>query len=115
MIKPLRDKVLIKDFKKGARTIGGIYLRDDDAKVEGIRPRWAQVWKMGEDVNEDYKVGDWILIEHGRWSRPIKVDDGSEEVVFYNIDRKGVILACEEEPSDDFVCDGVPEHMKKTW
>jgi len=26
-------------------------------------------------TNDDYEVGDWILVEHGRWSRGVTMKD----------------------------------------
>ena len=49
-IKPLRNKVIVRDIEKGQQvTRGGIILPDDDGKDWGIRPRWAKVYKVGSE------------------------------------------------------------------
>ena len=68
---PIRDNVLVSDMDFDVRTTkGGIFLLNDDGKSEGIRPRWGRVWAVG-DEQQDLKVGDWVLVEHGRWTRGI--------------------------------------------
>ena len=72
---PLRDNVLIADMNfDEQKTTSGIIIRSDNGKTEGIKPRWGQVWAIGPE-QEDVKVGDWICVEHGRWTRGIKVEN----------------------------------------
>lgn len=67
-IKPLRNVVFVTDLESGQRkSAGGIVIPDDNMKEQGIRARWGKVFAVGPDV-DDLKVGDWILIKHGRWS-----------------------------------------------
>lgn len=99
-IKPLPGIVLAHNMKKGERTLdSGIIIRNDDGKEHGIRNRWAQVYAVGEGVRE-IKEGDWILIEHGRWSRGITM---SEDLVLWRIEETAILLQSDEEPSDLFV------------
>lgn len=70
--KALPDSVLAHNIQRGQRMLHGILLLDDNCKDHGIRPRWMQVYDVGSDVN-DIKVGDWILVTHGRWSRAFKI------------------------------------------
>jgi co-chaperonin GroES (HSP10) len=66
---PLHKDVLIQDMYFGEQiTESGIVIIDDDKQTRGIHPRWAKVYAVGPE-NRDVKAGDWILIEHGRWSR----------------------------------------------
>ena len=68
-ITPLRDVVLVRDMDFGGRQLAsGIHLLSDDGKSEGIRPRWARVYAVGPE-QQDVQPGQWVLIEHGRWSR----------------------------------------------
>ena len=55
-------------------TAGGIIIPDDDGTESGIHPRWAKVYAIGSK-QEDVKVGQWILIAHGRWSRAFKIEN----------------------------------------
>lgn len=87
-------------MKKGERTLAsGIILRNDDGKEHGVRNRWAQVYAVGSKVR-DLSVGDWVCIEHGRWSRAIKVDD---ELTLWRADPESVLMVSDEEPDDTFV------------
>lgn len=97
-VRPMRDKILIHNFKKGTRNIGGIIIPDDDGSSGGVRPRWAQVYAIGEDV-EDINVDDWVLIEHGRWTRELPIPE--LETVLWGVDPDCIMLATEEEPIDD--------------
>lgn len=73
---PHRDKVFVTELESGDRlSRGGIILADDDMTNRGIRPRWCQVSRIGEDVT-GVEIGDWLLVEHGRWSFGIDVELG---------------------------------------
>ena len=78
-IKPLKKRVLVSDMHFGeTKTKGGIILTDDDGSESGIHPRWGKVYAIG-DQQEDVKVGEWVMVSHGRWSRGFKVKkDGVE-------------------------------------
>lgn len=70
-IKAYPGKVLIESMEQGEHlTAGGIHLSDDNGTSEGVRARWAKVYAIGEGVDH-IKVGGWILIHHGRWTRGI--------------------------------------------
>lgn len=95
-INPLPDHVLVINMEKGEKvTKGGIILRDDNGKDHGIRPRWAQVYKVGERI--DYVLpGQWILVEHGRWTYGVEasVQEGGQEEVLYiqRVDTDAILL-----------------------
>jgi co-chaperonin GroES (HSP10) len=92
-IKPLHDKVLVVDMNFGEqRSAGGIVMLGDDGKDHGIHPRWAKVYAVGPEHKEDYNVGDWVLVEHGRWSRGIEVDDNGDKITIRLIDTNCVML-----------------------
>lgn len=98
-IKALKGKVLVTDLERGSRVVNGIIIPDDNGKSEGIRPRWGRVYSVGEDV-VDVKVGEWILIENGRWTRMLKVkdDDGVETQVWGVEWPESVLMSSDEEP-----------------
>lgn len=89
-------------LQTGSRTTaGGIILRDDNGKQEGIRPRWAKVWKIASDI-KDVEVGQWILVEHGRWTMTITVkDDSGNDFKFQKIDPAGIMLVSDNEPNEE--------------
>ena len=72
-ITPLKKRVLVSDMHFGeTKTAGGIIVPDDDGTSGGIHPRWAKVYAVGRE-QEDVKVGEWIMVSHGRWSRAFKI------------------------------------------
>jgi co-chaperonin GroES (HSP10) len=100
-ILPLKDKVMVTNMEFGQEiTKGGIILHSDDGKSTGIHPRWAQVYAIGPD-QKDVKIGEWILLEHGRWSRGVnyKTDTG-EELVLRLADNNAIIMSADEKPND---------------
>lgn len=84
-IQPIKDHVLVVNMEKGDKiTKGGLIVLDDNGKDRGVRPRWCQVWKIGPNQH-DLKPGQWILVEHGRWTYGIEttIPEGSDEEVYY--------------------------------
>ena len=97
-IKPLKKRVLVSDMQFGAtKTKGGIILLDDDGTEAGIHLRWAKVYAVG-DQQEDVKVGEWIMVAHGRWSRALKVKKDGTELEVRMIDENDILLVTDEEP-----------------
>ena len=103
-VRPLSKDLLVIDMDMGEQvTAGGIVVKSDDGKAHGVKPRWAKVYKVGEDCEIDVKVGQWILIEHGRWTRKIKIDDGESEKEFQKVEVKSVIAVADERPNDFYI------------
>jgi len=97
-IKPLKKRVLVSDMQFGAtKSKGGIILLDDDGTEAGIHPRWAKVYAVG-DQQEDVKVGEWIMVAHGRWSRALKVKKDGTELEVRMVDENDILLVTDEEP-----------------
>ena len=97
-ITPLKKRVLVSDMHFGERTTkGGIIMMDDDGSADGIHPRWAKVYAVGNQ-QEDVKVGQWLMISHGRWSRALKVKKDGTELEVRMIDENDILLVSEEEP-----------------
>ena len=95
---PHADKVFVTSLEKGARkSSGGIIIMDDDMKDVGIRSRWGKVWAVGANVDE-VKVGEWVLIEHGRWTYGIDLDVDGEDVTIWHIDLAAVLVATDDDP-----------------
>jgi co-chaperonin GroES (HSP10) len=104
-ITPLGNKVFVNNMNFGEQTTaGGIVLMSDDSKDHGIHPRWAQVWAVGKDHAEEFGVGDWILIEHGRWTRgiPYEYEDGTETTIRM-VENKSIIMWDTEQPKDAII------------
>jgi co-chaperonin GroES (HSP10) len=98
-IKPLGDKVLVSDMNFGEqKTQGGIFVASSDGKADGIVPRWARVWAIGPE-QKDINVGEWILIEHGRWTRTIEVETASGDCIEVRmVDNQAVMMSADEKP-----------------
>ena len=59
-LRPVQDRVIVKDMHFGERkTAGGLIIRSDDGKDYGIRPRWGKVYAKGPMNKDDYQIGDW--------------------------------------------------------
>ena len=97
-IKPLKKRVLVSDMHFGeTKTKGGIILTDDDGSEGGIHPRWGKVYAIG-DQQEDVKVGEWVMVSHGRWSRGFKVKKDGVELEVRMIDENDILLVSDDEP-----------------
>ena len=91
-LQALSDSVLVEDMTFDERlSNGGIVLLNDNGKSSGIRPRWGQVYAVGPD-QMDIKVGTWICVEHGRWTRGIKIEDDEGEKIIRKIDTKCMLM-----------------------
>ena len=73
---PIHNRVIVTDMDFGEqKTAGGIIIASDDGQSRGIHPRWGKVFAKGHENDDDYQIGDWILVEHGRWSRGVTMED----------------------------------------
>jgi co-chaperonin GroES (HSP10) len=111
-LKPLRDNVLVTDMSFDAQVSkGGIVILSDDGKSEGIKPRWGRVWAVGPE-QQDVKVGEWILVEHGRWTRGVKVEDtNGDEIIIRRVETKSIMSSSDEKPNDFYTgVHATPQH-----
>jgi len=100
-IKPLKKRVLVSDMHFGeTKPKGGIILTDDDGSESGIHPRWGKVYAIG-DQQEDVKVGEWVMVSHGRWSRGFKVKKQGVELEVRMIDENDILLVSQDEPDQN--------------
>ena len=100
-IRPIRDHVLVADMDFGMQqTASGIFITSDNGKSSGVKPRWGRVWAIGPE-QIDVKVGDWICVEHGRWTRTIELeqDDGSV-LELRRVENSAILMSSDEKPSD---------------
>jgi co-chaperonin GroES (HSP10) len=101
---PIRNHVIVSNMYFGEqKTRGGLILRDDDGTTRGIYPRWAQVHAKGPENNEAYNIGDWVLIEHGRWTRSVIIDEGNGEKDLRMIDVDAILIWSNTKPDDVFI------------
>ena len=104
-IVPLRDKVIVHHMHFGEqKSSGGIVILGDDGKDRGIHPRWGQVFAVGPEHKEEFGVGDWILVEHGRWTRGIQLElENGEETTIRMVDNSCVLMWSETKPEDELI------------
>jgi co-chaperonin GroES (HSP10) len=102
-LKPLHDNVLVTDMSfEEQTTASGIIIQSDDGKSHGVKPRWCRVWAVGPE-QIDVKVGEWIYVDHGRWTRGIKVEDGDNEIVIRRVEVASILLQADERPTDAYL------------
>lgn len=107
-LRPLRDTVLVSEMNFEHRvTTSGIILPSDDGKNSGIRPRWGRIYAIGPD-QKDVKVGQYVCIAHGRWTRGIDVvNESGEKSTVRKVDNDDILLVSDEPVTDDTMGDKV--------
>jgi co-chaperonin GroES (HSP10) len=102
-VRAIKDHVLVTDMEFGEMvSAGGIVIQSDNAKAHGVKPRWCRVYKVGPKQH-NVKVGDWILVEHGRWTRKMKIDDGEGEKDIQRVDVAAIMVISPEKPTDFYI------------
>lgn len=118
-LRPLGDSVIVSDMTFDERiSRGGIIIVNDNGTTRGIRPRWGQVYAVGPDQH-DVKVGEWILVAHGRWTRGIEVEDEFGKKTLRRVDPDDILLQSNEKVNDETFSDAIhidkkPDHMLHT-
>jgi co-chaperonin GroES (HSP10) len=103
-VRALSKDILVVDMEMGDMTTSsGIVIQSDNGKAHGVKPRWAKVYKVGSEVDIDVKVGQWVLIEHGRWTRKINIDDGEGVKDFQKVEIKSIMAVADERPNDFYI------------
>jgi len=116
-LKPLNDSVIVSDMVFDERiSTGGIILVNDNGKSTGIRPRWGRVYAVGPDQH-DIRVGTWICVEHGRWTRGIDIEDETGKQTLRRVDPKDIMMESDELPDDVTFSSAIhveakPSHMQ---
>lgn len=105
---PIGDKVIVKNMYFGEqKTKSGLIIANDDGQSRGIYPRWGQVHSKGPDNKDEYSVGDWILVEHGRWTRGVNIDEGDGETELRMIDSDCILAYSADKPEDVYMAEEV--------
>ena len=94
---------MVKSIDQGERkSQGGIILPSADLVEQGaggIRPRWAEVYAVGSEI--DYlKPGEFVLMEHGRWTKGVQVEDDGEQFDLRVADPDGILGTSDGRPDD---------------
>lgn len=114
-LKPLRDAVIVSEMNFEERlSTGGIVLVKDNGKSSGIRPRWGRVYAVGPEQH-NVKVGTWICVEHGRWTRGIDIEDENGKQTLRRVDPKDIMMESDEMPQDVTFSDAIHVEAKPDW
>ena len=112
-LQALSDSVLVEDMTFDERlSNGGIVLLNDNGKSSGIRPRWGRVYAVGPD-QQDVRVGEWILVAHGRWTRGLDIEDDAGKHTIRKIDPKDILMSADEQPADVTFSDAINVEKKE--
>ena len=112
-LQALSDSVLVEDMTFDERiSNGGIVLLNDNGKSSGIRPRWGKVYAVGPE-QQDVRVGEWILVAHGRWTRGLDIEDDSGKRTIRKIDPKDILMSADEQPADVTFSDAINVEKKQ--
>lgn len=114
-LRPLKDSVIVSDMIFDVRiSTGGIIIPNDNGKSTGIRPRWGQVYAVGPD-QQDVQAGQWVCVEHGRWTRGIDVEDESGKITLRRVDPKDIMMVSDQQPNDDTFSTAIHVEAKPTY
>ena len=114
-LRPLKDSVIVSDMVFDVRiSTGGIIIPNDNGKSTGIRPRWGQVYAVGPD-QQDVIPGQWVCVEHGRWTRGIDIEDESGKVTLRRVDPKDIMMISDEQPNDDTFSTAIHVEAKPSY
>jgi len=103
-VRAVGNRVLVTDMYFGEqKTATGLIISSDDGKTRGIYPRWAKVYCKGPRNTDPYEVGQWILVEHGRWTRGFKVNDGESEKELRMVEAESILAYADEPPNDLYI------------
>lgn len=113
-IVPIQNHVIVTEMNFGQRKLSsGVILMGDDGKTDGIRPRWCKVFAVGPE-QKDVAPGQWVLMEHGRWTRGVEVELDGQPMTLRRIDPAAMIMTSNTEPAtDDMVSTAVYGERKE--
>lgn len=114
-IRPLSDHVIVSDMVFDQRiSTGGIIIPGDNGTTKGIRPRWGCVYAVGPE-QKDVKVGQWVLVAHGRWTRGIEIEDEEGKKAIRRVDPKDMLMVSDEPHRDETFSDAVHADKKPDY
>lgn len=101
LVKPIGKNILVTDmnFDQTIRS-SGVIIPSDDGTSTGVKPRWGKVWAIGPE-QKDVAVGEWVLVQHGRWSRGIEIQENGQEIIIRQIDIDAILLV-DDQPHNDY-------------
>ena len=91
--------VLVTDLEQGRKvTKGGILMPDIDDDNMGKKHRWCKVHSVGPRscVVNDIEPGDWIYVQHLRWTAGFDV----EGIKMWAVEDTAIDLYSKEQPEE---------------
>ena len=96
-LNPIADHILVENIEsEDERVQNGIIIPSELGESRGVKSRWALVYLVGPEQIE-VEPGQWVLIEHGRWTRGVKLANGK---VVRKVDPDGLMLVSNVSPGD---------------
>tara|TARA_B100001287_G_scaffold276861_1_gene290254 strand:- start:189 stop:596 length:408 start_codon:yes stop_codon:yes gene_type:complete len=93
------NRVLVTHMDFGEqRTAGGLIISSDDGQTRGIYPRWGKVYDKGPKNDDPYEIGHWVLIEHGRWTRSVLLEQEEEDLEVRMVEAESILAWSNEQP-----------------
>lgn len=103
----LKDHIIVTDMQFDEKiSHGGIIIPHSDGKLEGIHPRWGRVYAIGPN-QKDVRIGQYVLVKHGRWTRGIEVEDLEGEKILRRVDNRDVLLVSDVPMQDETIGNGL--------
>lgn len=103
-IRPIRDNILCINADFGDYVSdAGLIIKSNIKESQGITPRWMQVFAVGPDINW-LQSGQWVLVEYGRWTESIEMQDDrfdtdDNKMDVWKVDPKGCLAVADEKPN----------------
>ena len=112
-LRPLGESVIVSEMVFDVRlSTGGIIIPSDNGKSTGIRPRWGRVYAVGPE-QQDVTAGQWVCVEHGRWTRGLDIEDDAGKRTIRKIDPKDILMSADERPADVTFSDAINVEKKQ--
>jgi co-chaperonin GroES (HSP10) len=103
----LQNYVIVTDMNfKEKLTSSGIIIPNSDGKLEGIHARWGRVYAIGNN-QKDVRVGQYVLVKHGRWTRGTLIEDQEGEKTIRRVDDADILLVSDDLMQDETIGQGL--------
>ena len=106
-IRAISDHIIVTDMNFDQKiSHGGIIIPTGDRKLEGIHARWARVYAVGSK-QQDVRVGQYVLVSHGRWTRGLEIEDQESEKTIRRVDNKDILMVSDDLQQDETIGRGL--------
>ena len=118
-IRAIADHIICTEADFGDHvTDYGLVVKSTAGQSQGIAARWFKVHAIGPKVTMPLSSGQWLLVEHGRWTDAMEVrnDDGDLES-YWRVDPMGCLVVQDEKPESSlyFNSDVIPSERKTLY